>query len=131
MVLTGRIKDTIVLSNGENVEPEPIELACVQSPFVRQMMVVGQDAKQLGALVVPDYDALMDHEVPDNAARDRIITTINAPPALSFSRKLSIHLDRYICIYIYIYMYVYSFIFLIFFQSLYYPMFFIPNGIAC
>ena len=27
-MLTGRAKDTIVLSNGENVEPQPIEDAC-------------------------------------------------------------------------------------------------------
>jgi acyl-CoA synthetase (AMP-forming)/AMP-acid ligase II len=33
--LTGRAKDTIVLSNGENVEPQPIEDAiCAQSDLV-------------------------------------------------------------------------------------------------
>ena len=42
IVLTGRQKDTIVLSNGENIEPEPLELCCMQSPYIRQIMVVGQ-----------------------------------------------------------------------------------------
>jgi long-chain acyl-CoA synthetase len=58
LILTGRVKDTIVLSNGENVEPEPIEAACSRSDYIDQMVVVGQDQRSLGALIVPDLDAL-------------------------------------------------------------------------
>jgi long-chain acyl-CoA synthetase len=58
LILTGRVKDTIVLSNGENVEPEPIEAACSRSPYIEQIVVVGQDHNSLGALIVPDLDAL-------------------------------------------------------------------------
>jgi len=53
LVLTGRAKDTIVLSSGENIEPGPLEEALVASPLIEQVLVVGQDRKQLGALVVP------------------------------------------------------------------------------
>ncbi len=58
LVITGRAKDTIVLSNGENIEPQPIEDACIRSPYIDQMMLVGQDQKALGALIVPNLDAL-------------------------------------------------------------------------
>lgn len=58
LVLTGRAKDTIVLSNGENIEPQPIEDACVRSAYIDQIMLVGQDQKFLGALIVPNLDAL-------------------------------------------------------------------------
>ncbi|PSF35168.1 long-chain fatty acid--CoA ligase [Aphanothece hegewaldii CCALA 016] len=58
LVLTGRAKDTIVLSNGENIEPQPIEDACVRSPYIDQIMLVGQDEKALGALIVPNLEAL-------------------------------------------------------------------------
>jgi long-chain acyl-CoA synthetase len=58
LVLTGRAKDTIVLTNGENIEPQPIEDACLRSPYVDQIMLVGQDQKSLGALIVPNLDAL-------------------------------------------------------------------------
>lgn len=58
LVLTGRAKDTIVLSNGENIEPQPIEDACVRSPYIDQIMLVGQDQKALGALIVPNLEAL-------------------------------------------------------------------------
>ncbi|WP_293347553.1 MULTISPECIES: long-chain fatty acid--CoA ligase [unclassified Microcoleus] len=58
LILTGRAKDTIVLSNGENIEPQPIEDACVRSPYIDQIMVVGQDQKSIGALIVPNSEAV-------------------------------------------------------------------------
>ena len=58
VVLTGRAKDTIVLSSGENIEPGPLEEALVSSPLIEQVMLVGQDERQLGALVVPRADAI-------------------------------------------------------------------------
>ena len=51
--ILGRCKDTIVLRNGENVEPLPIESKLVHSPLVDHCMLVGQDQKHLGALIVP------------------------------------------------------------------------------
>ncbi len=60
--LTGRAKDTIVLRGGENIEPEHIEDQCRLSPWIAQIMLVGQDAKQLGALLVPDWDRVREEE---------------------------------------------------------------------
>jgi long-chain acyl-CoA synthetase len=58
LVLTGRVKDTIVLSSGENIEPGPLEEALVASDLLEQVMLVGQDRRQLGALVVPKWEAM-------------------------------------------------------------------------
>ena len=58
LFLTGRAKDTIVLSSGENIEPGPLEDELAASDLVEQVMVVGQDQRQLGALVVPRAEAL-------------------------------------------------------------------------
>lgn len=58
LVLTGRAKDTIVLTNGENIEPQPIEDACVRSAYIDQIMLVGQDQRALGALIVPSLETL-------------------------------------------------------------------------
>ncbi len=57
--ITGRAKDTIVLRGGENVEPAPIEEKIRESEWVLQCMVVGQDQKYLGALIVPQQEAVM------------------------------------------------------------------------
>jgi long-chain acyl-CoA synthetase len=51
--IVGRCKETIVLLGGENVEPLPIESKLLESPLIDQCMIVGQDQKHLGVLVVP------------------------------------------------------------------------------
>jgi len=51
--ILGRCKATIVLSSGENVEPEPIEMHMQQSQFIDHIMLVGQDKKHTAALIVP------------------------------------------------------------------------------
>lgn len=58
LVITGRAKDVIVLLNGENIEPQPLEDACLQSPYISQIVIVGQDQKKLAALIYPNLDAL-------------------------------------------------------------------------
>lgn len=54
--IRGRIKDTIVLSGGENLEPLPIEMKLVESRFISAAVVVGQDKRFLGCLVLVDGD---------------------------------------------------------------------------
>jgi long-chain acyl-CoA synthetase len=66
VVLTGRAKDTIVLTNGENIEPQPIEDACARSKYIDQIMLVGQDQRSLGALIVPNLDALQAWAAPQS-----------------------------------------------------------------
>ncbi len=58
--IMGRIKDTIVLRGGKNIEPEPMELKLNAHPLILQSMIVGQDQKFLGALIVPNQDNLRD-----------------------------------------------------------------------
>jgi len=59
LFINGREKDTIVLSNGENIEPQPIEDAILSSvDLVEQVMLSGQDQKSLTAIAVVNPDAL-------------------------------------------------------------------------
>jgi long-chain acyl-CoA synthetase len=76
LVLTGRAKDTIVLTNGENIEPQPIEDACVRSAYIDQIMLVGQDQRSLGALIVPNLEALQ--QWVDNQKLDLKLPDANA-----------------------------------------------------
>ena len=54
--IIGRVKDTIVLLGGENIEPDPIESAILESDYIEQVIVLGQDQKFLAALVIPNLD---------------------------------------------------------------------------
>ena len=58
LIITGRSKEIIVLANGENVDPSRIESTISMLPFVADAMLVGQDKKGLGALIVPDLESL-------------------------------------------------------------------------
>jgi len=56
--VTDRLKDLFKLSNGKYVAPLQVESLLKQSPIVSQPVVVGSGRKQVGALIVPDWDAL-------------------------------------------------------------------------
>jgi len=59
--ITGRAKDTIVLLGGENIEPAVIEAGLLVSDYIESAMVVGQDKKFLGVLLVPAKDAVVEY----------------------------------------------------------------------
>ncbi|XP_051133220.1 probable acyl-activating enzyme 16, chloroplastic isoform X2 [Andrographis paniculata] len=59
IVLEGRAKDTIVLLTGENVEPSEIEEAAMRSSLIQQIVVIGQDQRRLGALIVPNKEEIL------------------------------------------------------------------------
>ncbi|MEB3158007.1 MAG: AMP-binding protein [Synechococcus sp.] len=82
VVLTGRAKDTIVLSSGENIEPGPLEECLVSSPLVEQVMLVGQDEKQLAALVVPRAEAIQAWAMEQGLSLDADLGGTPGDPAL-------------------------------------------------
>lgn len=57
--ITGRAKDTIVLLGGENIEPSMLEAGLAGSDYVESSMVVGQDQRYLGCLIVPNKEAVL------------------------------------------------------------------------
>lgn len=84
--IIGRVKDTIVLMGGENIEPDPIESKLCQSDYIEQVMVCGQDQKYLGALIVPVFDEIIqyakseglgDKDLPEILKEEKIKDLIN------------------------------------------------------
>ncbi|KAI6693696.1 hypothetical protein NL676_021406 [Syzygium grande] len=72
IVFEGRAKDTIVLSTGENVEPSELEEAAMRSSLIQQIVVIGQDQRRLGAIIVPNKDEVL------LAAKEMSIVDANA-----------------------------------------------------
>jgi len=54
ITITGRLKEIIVLANGEKVPPEELETAIAADPLFSQVFVVGEGRSYLSALVVLD-----------------------------------------------------------------------------
>ncbi len=56
LYLTGRIKDILVLSNGEKVPPADMESAIALDPLIEQVVIVGEGRPYLAAVVVLDSE---------------------------------------------------------------------------
>jgi len=54
--ITGRLKDILVLSNGEKVPPSDMESAITMDPLIDQVMVVGEGQPFMSALVILNSD---------------------------------------------------------------------------
>ncbi len=54
--ITGRLKDIIVLSNGEKIPPADMELAISTDPLFEQVMIIGEGRPFLSAIVVLNKD---------------------------------------------------------------------------
>jgi len=59
--ITGRKKELFKTSFGKYVSPQPIEEKFKESLFIDQIMVVGENQKFPGALIVPDFAFLKDY----------------------------------------------------------------------
>ncbi len=67
LFITGRKKDVIILANGKNVYPEEIEAHYLQSPFIKEICVMGMEgtagSEKLYAVIVPNFEALRQRKV--------------------------------------------------------------------
>src|SRR5438445_5516294 len=67
LFITGRKKDVIILSNGKNVYPEEIEAHYLQSPFIKEICMMGMEgaagSETLYAVIVPNFEVLRQRKV--------------------------------------------------------------------
>jgi long-chain acyl-CoA synthetase len=56
--ITDRKKDLIVLGNGKNVAPQPIENRIKESPFISEAVVLGDQLDSCAALIIPNFEAV-------------------------------------------------------------------------
>jgi Long-chain acyl-CoA synthetases (AMP-forming) len=61
LFITDRKKDIIVTSGGKNVAPQPIEGSLQATPYISQVVVVGDRLPYLTALLVPNFENLAAH----------------------------------------------------------------------
>ncbi len=96
--LTDRIKDLFKLSNGKYVAPLQVESLLKQSPLISQPVVVGSGRKQVGALIVPDWEALKEvlkdegfdtARSRDELAEDPYVVKLLQKEAVELTRELS------------------------------------------
>ena len=106
--ITGRLKEIIVLANGEKVPPADMESALVLDPLVEQAMIVGEGRPFLGALLVlnpkewetflthagfeGDPAALLERERVKTAVIERIGKQLHHFPGYAQIRRVTLQL---------------------------------------
>jgi long-chain acyl-CoA synthetase len=76
--VTDRKKDIIVLANGKNVAPQPIEHALLRSSMLHEVVLLGDDSGTIGALVYPNYDKLRVALGTEQASQKEIASSLGA-----------------------------------------------------
>jgi long-chain acyl-CoA synthetase len=61
LTITDRKKNILVLSNGKNVAPQPIENQLKQSPYISEIMLLGDQRSIVTALIVPSFDEIKEY----------------------------------------------------------------------
>jgi long-chain acyl-CoA synthetase len=96
--ITDRKKDLFKLSNGKYIAPQQVESLLKQSPLIAQPVVVGANRKQVGALIVPDWETLKavleENKIDINASREELcerpeVIKIVQNEAVALTRELA------------------------------------------
>lgn len=77
LFITGRVKNLIILSNGENVSPEAIEKKFDHEPIVDEVVVYAQNDR-IVAEIYPNYDYIAENRIDDvSEVIEAMIDTMN------------------------------------------------------
>jgi long-chain acyl-CoA synthetase len=85
--ITDRKKNIIVLSNGKNIAPQPIENQLTQSLYINQVMLIGDQRKSVSALIVPNFDAIKEYAAEEELDTKDIAQLIETKEIRQLIRK--------------------------------------------
>ena len=78
--VAGRLSSQLKLEDGTSFQPEPIEQRLADTPFIRAVVLLGQDRQQLTAVILPAMDRL------SHWARQEGISFVNTKDLLNDAR---------------------------------------------
>jgi long-chain acyl-CoA synthetase len=85
--ITDRKKNIIVLSNGKNVAPQPIESKLTESPYISQVLLIGDKRKSITALIVPSFEPIREYAREKGIEAPDIATLIETKPIYQLLRS--------------------------------------------
>ena len=77
LYITGRAKNLIILSNGENISPEEIELSLALEPLIGEIIVTGEN-NGLTARIYPDPDYVESQQLDEEQVRQGLQDILDA-----------------------------------------------------
>ncbi len=92
--ITDRKKHIIVTSGGKNIAPQPIENLITDSPYVDQVIVIGEKRPFLIAVIVPDFAKLNEYAAAHSIAARTSKELIEHKDILQIYEKLMRTISR-------------------------------------
>jgi long-chain acyl-CoA synthetase len=93
--ITDRKKELFKTSGGKYVAPQPIENKLKESQYVEQVIIVGDDRKYVGALIVPSFQSLRvwmkEHHIPKMTNEE----IVSDPRVLHLMENVVKHYNEY------------------------------------
>ncbi|GIV34803.1 MAG: AMP-dependent synthetase [Chitinophagales bacterium] len=75
--ITGRVKELFKTSGGKYVAPQVIENKMKESPYIEQIMVVGENRHFVAALIVPSFEKLKEYAAQNGIAYNSTADLVN------------------------------------------------------
>ncbi|MBN1382957.1 MAG: long-chain fatty acid--CoA ligase [Deltaproteobacteria bacterium] len=94
--ITGRIKDIMVTSGGKNISPQNIENSLLESLYIEQAAIIGDNRKYLSALIVPAFEALESWANEKSISFTSRSDLINNPEVINlYEQEVTNHMQDY------------------------------------
>jgi long-chain acyl-CoA synthetase len=94
--ITDRLKSILVTSGGKNVAPAPLENALALSPYIDQVMIIGDRRNFISALLVPNFEKLEAFaEEKSIPSRDREALVKNPQVIELFEREVEKAMEQF------------------------------------
>ncbi|MCK5723287.1 MAG: long-chain fatty acid--CoA ligase [Gammaproteobacteria bacterium] len=92
--ITGRLKEIIVLSNGEKVPPSDIEMAISSDPLFEQVIVIGEAKPFLTVIITVEENSWQEFATSQSVSTDESSLQLKAIKSV-FLERINKHLDAF------------------------------------
>jgi len=92
LYITDRKKDIIVTAGGKNIAPQMIENQLKTNPFISNIVVIGDRKKFVSALIVPEYEKLVEYAKASNVEYTSMKDLLKNDKIVNF---MMAEIDRY------------------------------------
>lgn len=92
--ITDRKKDILVSSGGKNIAPQNIENMLKTHHFINQAFVCGDGEKYVAALIVPDFDQLLQFARDHSIGRDSVADLIEEQLVMDYYKRIIDQINR-------------------------------------
>ena len=95
LIITGRLKSLFKTSFGKYVNPDAVEAKFTESPYIENMIVVGENQKFAAAIIVPSAENIKDWCKNQNIPYTNLESALKEPKVIDMFKKEINHYNQF------------------------------------